>query len=109
MRAEGLVGPVVAADGSIAVARLGKTTEQVVTELHGKYYEQSYRGNVFVNTAASATFLAATGTAITPISIFNPVGSGKNLAMIRTVLAVTTLSGTQTAGAFAYYAAVNTV
>src|SRR6266566_7865569 len=98
MQAEGVVGPQVLTDGSKNDIRLGRLGELIVTELHGKYYEQAFRGNVFANAAASATFLAATGTAITPCSLFNPVGSGKNLVLIRTVLAITTLSGTQIAG-----------
>ena len=46
----GLVGApsnVSAADGTNAQILQGKAGEQVVTELHGKWYTSAYRGRVF--------------------------------------------------------------
>jgi hypothetical protein len=42
------VGQVNVADGSQPTARGGRTGETIVSGLHGRYYEQARRGNVFV-------------------------------------------------------------
>ena len=60
---EGQVGPQTAFDGMETPPRLGKSAEQIVTELHGRYYEQVYRGNVFF-AAAQAVQSPITARAI---------------------------------------------
>lgn len=47
MKVEGQVGPQIVTDGAFNEFRLGKTAEQVVQELHGRFYEQNYRGVLF--------------------------------------------------------------
>lgn len=98
----GQVGPSAAwaSDGTNIEVRQGKQGEVVVNEFMPVYYEATYRGNLFtafannVTIAAShvglAGLTAATGTPI--IGIYNPVGSGKNLIIIKTVQSTT--SGT---------------
>ncbi|MDE3076382.1 MAG: hypothetical protein KGJ86_13250 [Chloroflexota bacterium] len=101
----GLVGPAVAADGATPPLRQGKTGEVVVTELHGKYYEQAARGQLFhatVDTAGVA--LAAAGTTA-GFALYNPLGSGKNLEIVRVALAI--VSGTYVVGGVMH--GVNTV
>lgn len=78
----GQVGPQVLNDGVGQVGRQGRQAEWVVQELHGRYYEQGFRGNVFVaaNVAAQATttgVAAATGLILT-----NPLASGKYVSII---------------------------
>lgn len=83
MKIEGVAGPTVIADGSLAQVRLGKTGDQVVTELQPRYYEQTYRGNVFsaTNQAAQAVSVAL-ATTYTGLCISNPLGNTKNLVPI---------------------------
>jgi hypothetical protein len=74
------------------VWRAGRMGDGIVSELHGKYYEQNARGNVFKGLSASggiALLLPAT-TGGHP-TIWNPVGSGINVSVIR--LALSYVSG----------------
>lgn len=61
--------------------RSGQLGDTIMSELHGRYYETTYRGNSFllsVSTAAAVTAYAG-GAAGTPmLAIFNPTGSGRN-------------------------------
>lgn len=72
-------------DGVIVKARGGKQGEQLASELHARYYEQTYRGNVFsVNTQGTAvTTTAALATTFTGLAIGNPAGSGVNLVLLK--------------------------
>lgn len=103
MRAEGVAGPQILQDGKFQDLRLAKSGELVFTELHGKYFEQTYRGNVFVSSMTAAVALnTANNTSLVPLGILNPQGSGKNIVMLRTVLALATLPGTQAVGGIVY-------
>jgi hypothetical protein len=65
-------------------ARGGKTGEAMLSQLHGRYYEQCYRGNVFsVANQAAVTTTASLQTTFTGLSVANPAGSAKNLVMLR--------------------------
>lgn len=80
-----ITGPQSASDGNIAAAaRGGKQGELMVSELHGRFYEQNYRGNVFsVHTQGTAvTTTAALATTWTGLAVGNPVGSGVNLVLL---------------------------
>jgi hypothetical protein len=72
-------------DGVVVKARAGKQGEQIASELHGRYYEQTYRRNVFsVNTQGTAiTTTAALATTWTGLGIANPAGSGVNLVLLQ--------------------------
>jgi hypothetical protein len=97
--AQGTVGPSYANDGSVPAAgvRIGRTGETMVSEIHGRFYEQVYRGNVFsIGTTLSAlsantiTLVAAT----TPIlGVWNPPASTVNLVMLQAALGVVTNAG----------------
>lgn len=56
----------------------------LVTELHGRYYQQTVRGNVFsVQTQGTAvTTTAALATTWTGLGISNPASSGVNLVLL---------------------------
>lgn len=69
------------ADGVVAKARGGKQGEQLVSELHGRYYEQTYRGNHYGIAGALTTTTAAGAATFTGLIVGNPVGSGVNLAV----------------------------
>lgn len=102
----GQVGPSVLADGVNAPARQGKGGELIVTELHGKYYEQSYRGNVFVATQTAGVILSTVAGTAASFSLYNPANSGKYLSLIRWDTVLTVAAGTPVIGA--YMLAVNT-
>jgi hypothetical protein len=70
-------------DTTVQVARGGQQGEQIVTELHGRYYEQTVRGNMFsVETqGTSVTTTAALATTFTGLAVGNPAGSGVNLVL----------------------------
>ncbi len=74
-------------DGQPADALGGKAGEGIVTELHGKYYTQCYRGNVFVGTTAIGGVVPPVFSATAQTyMIWNPLGSGKNIVPINLTL-----------------------
>jgi len=80
----GSVGTAFSADTDVGPPfRQGKTAEMIVSELHGKYYETSYRGNLFTacNVAAQAVSVAL-NTTYTGLCLSNPVGNNKNLVLV---------------------------
>lgn len=93
--ARGRVGPDVLADGAEAKLRLGRNAEQVVQELHGRFYETNYRnalysGGMAFGTISNATFTVATlGATATPIcGVWNPAASAVNLVILQATLGV---------------------
>lgn len=83
----------------------GSDNAVINTELHPRYMRAVLAGNVFAasNTAAVTFGTALTATAVT-FTLSNPSGSGKNLAIIKTTLAVAAAS---TAGSIVYAVNVN--
>lgn len=93
--AQGSVGPDVLQDGAPAAIRLGKGAEQVVDELHGRFYETNYRGALYsagmtMTSISNATYsLATLGNTVTPIvGVWNPATSPVNLVILQATLAV---------------------
>lgn len=87
----GQVGPTVAGDNTYPPVRLGRTAEVVVGELHGRFFEQVSRGNVYsIGTAgvlaltANTIGLTATGTPI--LGIYNPPTSGYTAVVLQATL-----------------------
>jgi len=78
-------GVVVAQDGSYPELRGGRTGELMSSDAHGRYQEAAYRGSMFyaVNTAAQA--LSVASSTYTGLVIQNPLGSGKNLALLEVI------------------------
>lgn len=81
MQVSGLVGqPQKFADGTNNVPiRTGSLGSVVTDNLHGTYYETSYRNNVYrIANQAAVTTTAALATTWTGLAISNPAGSGVN-------------------------------
>ena len=106
----GRVGPDTLLDGSQAKIRQGRSAEAIVQELHGRFYEQTKRGNVFsdgfgLTAINNATYTTATvGATVTPIAgLYNPSNSGVDCVLIEVSLALvmTALAATGPGG-FAY-------
>lgn len=95
-REELSVGPQPGSDGSIITARGERSGATVVQELHGRYFEQTQRGNVFlVASQALVTTTVGLATAYTGLSLANPVGSGKQLSILFATLMQSVIQATQ--------------
>jgi hypothetical protein len=71
------------ADGLTANINLGRSNELIVSELHGKYFEQAYRGNIYYASTTAAGVVIPISTTLTPTySLWNPAGSGKLMVPI---------------------------
>jgi len=68
--------------GQNLVVGLGEFTDQLITQLMARYYEQTVRGNVFGVVFAAAATAAPSATALPAFALWNPAGSGKNLVML---------------------------
>jgi hypothetical protein len=108
MLSQGQVGQIASAGDGVQVAlRAGRLGDQIVSELHGKYYEQTYRGNVFsigmTSTALSANTITVAATTTPIIGVWNPVGSGKNLVLLKAKNVITVAGASAVApGAFVW-------
>jgi len=87
----GQVGPSVLSDGvESQPIRQGRTGEQVIQQLHGRYFEQVLRGNLYsigcVPTALSAATIALTASGQPIVGIWNPSSSGVNAVILQAAL-----------------------
>lgn len=105
----GQVGPATLTDGAYGVPwRMGRAGEGVVQELHGRFYEQTYRGNMFSigcgPTALSANTITLTASTTPILGVWNPSTSTVNLVITQASLAayINTLTTPQSAGAFVW-------
>jgi hypothetical protein len=72
------------ADNSTPDALAGRAGEALATQLHGKYYTQVYRGNVFIGSTAIAGVKLPISTTTTHVfAVWNPAGSLKNLVPLK--------------------------
>lgn len=95
-----------AAAGSTVTANVGRSNEQLVSELYGKYYYQAYYGNVFYASTVTAGVVIPISSSLTPTySVWNPAGSGKNLVPIATLIGWTATSAAL--GSFIWMATTN--
>ena len=71
-------------DGTSASERQSRTGEMLNSNVHGKYYDQAFRGKLFhCDFGVSATGIAISTIGTSPgVALFNPAGSGVNLAII---------------------------
>jgi hypothetical protein len=114
---KGRVGPDTLQDGAEAKMRQGKSAEQIVQELHGRFYETNYRGGVYsggmgLTSISNVTFTTGTlGATVTPIcGVYNPIGSLVNLAILQAILGVTVTAATATGGGpFVWATSITTV
>jgi hypothetical protein len=91
MQTTGQIGPAgPIASGSPSVAyRQGNYGELMFSELNGRYYEQSIRGNVFIAVNNAAQALSVASGTYTGLSLGNPTGSGKNFVILEAIWATT--------------------
>jgi hypothetical protein len=94
-------GPQSTQPGTTPAVRLGQLNDVIVSELHGRFYEQTYRGGVFrfgtgntqvltgatntISTATSAT-LATAATGLPLLGIWNPPTSTVNVVLLQASL-----------------------
>lgn len=71
--------------GATPITRSGQLGDVIVSELHGRYYEQGYRGNRFggsMQAVLATATIAGVSTSITgACAISNPTGSGVNVVL----------------------------
>lgn len=91
----GQVGEQSLGDGANAAFRQGRTAEQIVSELHGRFYEQNFRGRLFsagmtMTSISNATFtVGGIGVTTTPVmGLWNPSTSPVNLVLLQATLNV---------------------
>lgn len=104
MLAETRIGPApVVPDGIINPLRGARNGEAVTIDAHSRFQEATYRGGVYsLNLAATTTGIAAgnivgaSAAAATQFAFFNPVGSGKNVVLLKFMMGV--ISGTLPVG-----------
>lgn len=89
----GQVGPAVVADGvTTQPFRQGKGADIINSQLHGRFYEQTYRGNVYGNgttalTALTANTITLTASTTPILGVWNPLVSTVNLVILQATLA----------------------
>jgi hypothetical protein len=70
------------ADGVASSAmRIGNQNDLIVSELHGRYYEQTYRKNKFGGSIVGQVTTVGVATAYTGLCLSNPNGSNVNLVI----------------------------
>lgn len=71
-------------------SRGGRQGDTIVSELHGRFYEQTYRGRVFSIgsglTALSANTISLSATTTPIVGIWNPPTSGVNAVILQAAL-----------------------
>jgi hypothetical protein len=108
---EGVVGAQIKADGSVTQPRLGRLAEVLTGDSLGKYYELCRRGQIFMASMQAGASLgtALTATAVT-VTLYNPLGSGINVALLQCAVALTVppTVTVATANLYVYAGNVNT-
>jgi hypothetical protein len=103
-----VAGPSTLSDGTSASERQSRTGEMLSTNVHGKYYDQAFRGKLFhCDFGVSATGIALSTIGTSPgVALWNPAGSGVNLSLISVRLGM--VSSTLVLGAIMHGANTNT-
>jgi hypothetical protein len=84
MLAELQTGPQSVSGSAKTLARAGQQGDLIVSELHGKYYEQTVRSKCFslCTQGTGVTTTAALATTWTGLGVANPAASGYNLVLL---------------------------
>jgi hypothetical protein len=97
MQIQTLVGVQNNTDSALPIVnRAGKQGEVMVSELHGRYYETTYRGNMYY--AASQALVTTTvglATTYTGLCIINPIASQRNAVVNKVSMMQSVLQATQ--------------
>lgn len=90
-------GPITGnASGATPNLRSGNQGDILVSELHGPYYEQTFRQKSFrAATAALVTTTVGLATTYTGLVVSNPIGSGVNLEILTASFMQSVLQSTQ--------------
>jgi len=112
MLIQGHVGQTTGLDGTQTNLRQGRTGEIILSQAHGRDYEQTSRGQLFTLTLSATTtgiaagnLLNAAAAASTNFAIWNPIGSGFNLSITKVMVGI--ISGTLATGPL-YHAVIQT-
>lgn len=76
--------------GARPISPMGVHGEFLVGEIHGPYYEQAKAGNFFwgATLTAGTTIPVNAASLVSTFTLWNPLGSGKNLVLYEYVLAI---------------------
>jgi hypothetical protein len=115
MQLQGIVGPQAVqslAPGSAVNMRMGQQNDIIVSELHGKWYEATYRGGLFsvgmTSTTLTANTITLTATTTPIIGVWNPLTSTVNLELIKAKCLITVAGNSAVApGAFIWASSTN--
>jgi len=94
--------------GTTPTVRSGQLGDMIVSELHGRFYEQVYRNNVYSagssTTALSANTITLTATTTPIVGVYNPSTSTVNCVILQASLQalINTLTTPVGAGAFVW-------
>ena len=110
MQVQGTVGPQSAqslSSGTPGNLRLGQMNDLIVSELHGKWYESAYRGNLYsvgmTATALSANTITLTNATTPIVGLWNPSTSTVNCVIAKAKLQTCAFSGSPVApGAYVW-------
>lgn len=112
MLVQSLTGPSKVSNGSLSALRGGNLGDGIFSELHGRFYEQTYQGNFFSNgisaTALTANTITLTATTTPILGVWNPLSSLANLVIAQAGLSVFANNLTSGAGPGAFVWAVST-
>jgi len=96
------VGPQEVGNGSTPTASGGKQAETLVSQYHGRYYTQTYQGNVYSagskTTALSATTIALDATSTPIVAVWNPANSLVNLSILYAECLITVVANSAVNG-----------
>jgi hypothetical protein len=67
--------------GVLVPGRTGNMGEDIVSELHGRYYEAAYRRSIFSGASLGQTTSVGLATAVVGLTLTNPIGSPVNLVV----------------------------
>ena len=85
-----LTGPSKVSNGSLSALRGGTLGDGIFSELHGRFYEQNYQGNLFSNgstaTVLSANTITLTASTTPILGVWNPASSTVNLVILQAQL-----------------------
>jgi hypothetical protein len=99
--------PNAAGANAVVNGRSGQLGDAIVSELHGRFYEQVYRNNVYFtgNTglaALTANTISLTATTTPILGVYNPSSSTVNLVILQAMLTVVANNLTSGAGPGAF-------
>lgn len=95
MQVQSQVGPIATtqsiAPGTVVALRSGQLGDTIVSELHGRFYEQTYRGNVYTGgitavTALSTNTITLTATTTPILGLWNNLSNSVNLVVLQASL-----------------------